>query len=38
MQQRYLGSKRFSLEGVTALIPSWTNFSKPVRVWAQLNL
>jgi len=30
MQQRYLGSKRFSLEGTTALIPLWTKCSTPL--------
>ena len=37
MQQRYLGSKRFSLEGVTALIPLVDEFSTPAPASAPPN-
>jgi 2-oxoglutarate dehydrogenase E1 component len=26
LQQRYLGNKRFSLEGITSLLPLWTRY------------
>ena len=34
LQTRYLGTKRYSAEGATALIPLLDMFSKPARNWA----